>query len=69
MKVEEAKRKECRQMPAFMQSTSNANLIDAGSVQFISSRCTANECMAWRWFDAEVRNKGYCGLAGKEGAE
>ena len=68
MKVEEAKRKECRQMPAFMQSTSDANLIDAGSVQFIPSRCTANECMAWRWF-GRMSDEGYCGLAGKEGAE
>ena len=32
-------------------------------------KCIANECMAWRWFDTAVKNEGYCGLAGKEGAE
>lgn len=32
-------------------------------------KCIANECMAWRWFDPEVKENGYCGLAGKEGAE
>ena len=32
-------------------------------------KCIANKCMAWRWFDPEVKENGYCGLAGKEGAE
>ena len=31
--------------------------------------CIACTCMMWRWCDPEVRNEGYCGLAGKEGAE
>jgi len=31
--------------------------------------CFANNCMAWRWVDTEIKNEGYCGLAGKEGAE
>ncbi len=31
--------------------------------------CITCECMAWRWFDTEIKNEGYCGLAGKEGAE
>lgn len=32
-------------------------------------KCHADTCMAWRWCDTAVRNEGYCGLAGKEGAE
>ena len=31
--------------------------------------CHAAECMAWRWFDTEIKNDGYCGLVGKEGSE
>lgn len=31
-------------------------------------KCFADECMAWRWFD-QFKNDGYCGMAGKEGAE
>ncbi len=31
--------------------------------------CEADQCMAWRWCDTAVKNEGYCGLAGKEGAE
>ena len=31
--------------------------------------CHADACMAWRWNDTEIKNEGYCGLAGKEGAE
>ncbi len=83
MTIEEARTKECRQIPAFMQSTSDSNLIDSGSVQFIPSKCSANECMHWRWHekfitDHQLEHKprpmlsktdGYCGLAGKEGAE
>ena len=26
-------------------------------------------CMPRRWFDPKIKNEGYCGLAGKEGAE
>ena len=51
MTIEEARTKECRQIPAFMQSTSDSNLIDSGSVQFIPSKCSANECMHWRWHE------------------
>lgn len=69
MTIEEARTKECRQIPAFMQSTSDSNLIDSGSVQFIPSKCSANKCMHWRWFGTSTINEGYCGLAGKDGAE
>jgi hypothetical protein len=31
--------------------------------------CYAAECMAWRWFGTKIKSDGYCGLAGKEGAE
>ena len=31
--------------------------------------CTASGCMAWRWCDVNTKHEGYCGLAGKEGAE
>ena len=31
--------------------------------------CCGSYCMAWRWNDLEVKNEGYCGLAGREGAE
>ena len=33
------------------------------------NKCCADACMAWRWLDTEIKNEGYCGLAGKEGAE
>ena len=32
-------------------------------------KCNANNCMAWRWFDTEIKNDGYCGLVGKEGTD
>ena len=32
-------------------------------------KCNADTCMAWRWIEPEIKNDGYCGLAGKEGAE
>ena len=32
-------------------------------------KCIGEDCMAWRWFDTEIKNEGYCGMAGKEGAE
>ena len=33
------------------------------------SLCVADYCMAWRWCDLNTKREGYCGLAGKEGAE
>lgn len=36
---------------------------------FFEGDCIGPECMAWRWNDTEIKNGGYCGLAGKEGAE
>ena len=32
-------------------------------------KCNADTCMAGRWFDTTIKTEGYCGLAGKEGAE
>ncbi len=32
-------------------------------------KCITDECMAWRWCDPEIKNEGYCGLAGTEAAE
>ena len=32
-------------------------------------KCFADECMAWRWFAPAIKQGGYCGLAGKDGAE
>ena len=29
----------------------------------------AYQCMAQRWFCPQIKNEGYCGLAGKGGAE
>ena len=56
MKVEEARGKFCCRMQ--VNDTRDSLLM-----------CEANECMAWRWNDPEVKHEGYCGLAGKEGAE
>ena len=57
MKVEEAETKVC---PYAM----TACFMGAGD-----ALCVAEDCMAWRWNDPEVKENGYCGLAGKEGAE
>ena len=32
-------------------------------------KCITDACMAWRWKDTEIKNEGYCGLAGKEESE
>ena len=54
MTVEEAKEKKC----------CNGMQIVGGN-----GHCIIDQCMAWRWFDPAIKNEGYCGLAGKEGAE
>jgi hypothetical protein len=40
---------------------------------FFEGGCIGPKCMAWRWFDrwfdTEIKTDGYCGLAGREGAE
>lgn len=55
MTVEEAKEKIC---PYAM----TACFMGAGD-----ALCEADTCMAWRWNDTEIKDGGYCGLAGKEG--
>lgn len=34
---------------------------------FFEGDCIGSECMAWRWFDTEIKTEGYCGLAGRDG--
>ena len=67
MTVEEARTKECRMFVELSQTFQPRE----GETQIYHNpaRCSANACMAWRWFDTEIKNEGYCGLAGKEGAE
>ena len=57
MTVDEAKEKIC---PYAM----TACFMGAGD-----ALCESSDCMAWRWNDPKIKNEGYCGLAGKEGAE
>lgn len=67
MKVEEAKTKECPYCILFTEQGLNGKGLIVND--YIYSRCKANACMAWRWNDPSIKNEGYCGLAGKEGAE
>ena len=57
MKTTEAKEKIC---PYAM----TACFMGAGD-----ALCEADQCMAWRWNEPKIKTDGYCGLAGKEGAE
>ena len=67
MKVEEAKYKLC---PLISSFTEPAYLVcEGGGIEQNTSFCKANACMSWRWCDPDVKNDGYCGLAGKEGTE
>jgi len=65
MKIEEAYNKMCpfAMMAYFMPGNNSRGECAA------SSCCETSNCMAWRWFDTATKNEGYCGLAGKEGAE
>ena len=63
MTPEEAKFKYCPLKPKFAYR--EGRFIP---VPFLCD-CKADGCMAWRWNDPSIKNEGYCGLAGKEGAE
>ena len=69
MNINEACMKECRIIPNVVKSTYDVRLSNTESLTVMPSKCSANTCMHWRWFDTEIKNEGYCGLAGKEGAE
>lgn len=67
MNVEEAKNHQC---PLCISLTEQR--VSKGGLKitdYVYANCITNRCMAWRWFDTEIKNEGYCGLAGKEGAE
>ena len=64
MTVDEARKKMCPWI--FMSYFMPGNI--RGETP-CNSCCQGSTCMAWRWFDTEIKNEGYCGLAGKEGAE
>ena len=64
MTVDEAKNKMCPYV--FMSYFMPGNI--RGETP-CNSRCQADQCMAWRWNDPEIKNEGYCGLVRKEGAE
>ena len=63
MLIDEAKNKMCPYV--FMSYFMPGNI--RGETP-CNSRCQANECMMWRWIGG-MSDDGYCGLAGKEGAE
>lgn len=67
MKVEEAEEKECRQLPYSTRTFYDPAGFSA--IETIPACCSGDKCAHWRWFDTNVKNEGYCGLAGKEGAE
>ena len=67
MNVEEANNHKCPSCISFTErglSRSGLKITD-----YIYGNCIADRCMMWRWNDPEVKNEGYCGLAGREGAE
>ena len=67
MNVEEAKNHQCPLCISFTEqglSKSGLKITD-----YVYANCIADRCMAWRWNDTEIKNKGYCGVAGKECAE
>ena len=67
MNVEEAKNHRCPLCISFTEqglSRSGLKITD-----YVYGNCIADRCMMWRWFNLANMNEGYCGLAGKEGAE
>jgi len=68
MTVEEANKKQCRTGFPYMSQVWGP-VGGRTNIENIPSNCCANDCMAWRWCDPATKNEGYCGLAGKEGAE
>jgi len=68
MTVEEARKKECRTLPMYLQSAGDLGIAGTGTLEFIPSSCSADRCMHWRW-QSSARINGYCGLSGKEGSE
>jgi len=44
-------------------------IFDIFAPENFDAYCVADKCMAWRWRDPAIKHYGYCGLAGKEGAE
>lgn len=82
MTIEEAWIKECRIIPNIVKSTGGVCLPNSTSLTVMPSRCSADMCMHWRWhtervdktdpqrFDMQLSTtNGYCGLAGRDGAE
>ena len=82
MNINEACMKECRIIPNVVKSTYDVRLSNTESLTVMPSKCSANKCMHWRWhtervdkadpqrFDMQLSTtNGYCGLAGKDGAE
>ena len=82
MTVEEAREKVCILLEAaafigFMSATGNPFGVTSDQLKIsadgkrieVNPSCIANKCGFWRWCDPNTKHEGYCGLAGKEGAE
>lgn len=67
MTTENAKEKQCRVFPNTAQMSGACGGMTF--LDYIPSKCCADECMHWRWESVEVKHEGYCGLCGRQGAE